>query len=780
MATTAGTLPSETSISKRILWWSIALFGIFIVTGVLLAFNYWVAVIFFFVSLLILVRFGLEEYQGRGLCLLLVLNLFIAALVGSLVLLFLSNDQRIPQLAQSSALANIFFSNSLAIVFTSILIGILAAIDTIVLFLLLVAMASIGILRWHKTDREITFGGMYWHLLSTLLGMFHFWVVVDDFEIKGSQKDKERLDNYGGPGWITVYPGHVVVLHKWGKITRAVGLGSTMLKHAEQVKAVLPIRPKGGISEIKNVLTRDRIPLTITVLHAVQVDPAGETKARLEQVIDQTKNQLEELKVIGKSLPEKIEDAEKRLEKAEKDLSSTLETDVEKRKFQQQAINDAKKQLDDLKSVQESLPQKIKDEEKRLKQTEEGFSNLPEAVANIRTSLQQDVDRAKKQLEEALRDNEYARNGIKDAQKHLKAAEKRLNVTMKTVAGTKNRLQQLVSKIRIWLQAAQHTLGQSTPAIENTQKRLEEVERNLSDLRTVTAQIRRDLLQAVDEARKQLRDATKYGKSTEDKVEDARRQLKEAENRLRNIKDSKNDNLIGDSYNQCYESIAELVAIKSPDVWESLKSPVERNLRDAIMSEDFESLFNIDQSNKDLAERIDQRKISEIEKVVFDKAKQSQINDGIVLRVVDITQIRFPEEIEERIKAEVTALAEARIKNTEADTKQKTAIVENKIMLQKVNTRRVARVTEARGELEAAKIRAEAAKIQAQSRAEQFKQIIQVLRQQNQSEETIKTILQHIVASNATLHYIRSEQTINPAPKPNGNHKPDLREQQFA
>lgn len=540
MATTAGTLKAETSISKRILLWSIALLGIFIVTGVLLAFNYWVAIIFFFVSLLILVRSGLEEYQARGLCLLLVLSLFITTLIGSLALLVLSNNPRIPQLAQSNAAAGIFLGSNLAIVFTSILLGILAATSAIILLLLLVAIATVGILRWHRTDPHVSFSQIFWHLLTTLLGIFHFSVVIDNFEVKGSARDKERLENYGGPGWLTVYPGHVVVLHKWGKITRVVGVDSTILRHEEQIKAILPIRPKGGLNEIQNVLTRDRIPLTITVLHAGQVEQAAETKERLQQAVVQ---------------------------------------------------------------------------------------------------------------------------GSEEAKQQLKALE--------------------------------------------------------------------------------------------------------------------SDRLVGDDYNQCYESIAKLVAIKSPDVWDGLKSPVERNLRDAIMSEDFEELFNLGDGDEGIAGRISRRKIEAIEKIVFEKAKQAKISDGVLLRVVDIIQVRFPEEIEEKVRAEITALAEARIKNTEADTREKTAVTDSNIMIEKAKARRIARVTDARGELEAAKFRAEATKIRAQARAEHFKQIVQVLRQQNQSEETIKTILQHVATSNASIHYIRSEQTINAPSEPNGNHEQNLREQRF-
>ena len=67
----------------------------------------------------------------------------------------------------------------------------------------------------------------------------------------------KRLETFGGPGWLTVYPGHVVVLHQWGKITRVVEPGPTMLERYEKIKAVLSLESRWERSNIlDNVLTR--------------------------------------------------------------------------------------------------------------------------------------------------------------------------------------------------------------------------------------------------------------------------------------------------------------------------------------------------------------------------------------------------------------------------------------------------------------------------------------------------------------------------------------------
>jgi hypothetical protein len=239
MAITAGALGSESSSSGRLIFITLGLLGIFVLSGVFLALNYWFAVVFFFLSLLLLICFSLNEYEARGLLLLLVFSLFVTVLVSSLALLFLSNDSRVSQLAQSNTLANFFLGSNLRIILTSLFTGLIAPLPLIVVPLLVVtAVATFGILQWHRKDQTISGLKAFWYVLAGLLGILHFSVVVENDEIKGSAKDKERLKNFGGPGWLTVYSGQVVVLHHWGKISRIVGQGSTMLKREEQIKAI--------------------------------------------------------------------------------------------------------------------------------------------------------------------------------------------------------------------------------------------------------------------------------------------------------------------------------------------------------------------------------------------------------------------------------------------------------------------------------------------------------------------------------------------------------------
>ena len=85
------------------------------------------------------------------------------------------------------------------------------------------------------------------------------------------------------------------MLHRQGKISRAAGLGSTFLKSEEKIRAILPLAPQGDVQKIENILTRDRISLDVVVLHAARVEPAADTKARLEQAVDDAEKSLQSI-----------------------------------------------------------------------------------------------------------------------------------------------------------------------------------------------------------------------------------------------------------------------------------------------------------------------------------------------------------------------------------------------------------------------------------------------------------------------------------------------------
>ncbi len=500
MATKADTFGSKITPPKRVIIVPLVLLGILVITGVLLTFNYWWAVGFGFVSLLFLWRFGLEEHEARGLLLLLTSSLCAAVAAGSITL---------PLSANASV---------------AITVGIIAFLGVIVFFLMLVAVATLGILKWHKKDQSMSMLKAFGYMLTGLLGLLHFSVIVEDGQIKGSDGDKERLAKIGGPGWLTVYPGQVVVLHDWGKITRVVGQGSTMLKREEQIKAIVPLGGKGGTSQI-NVLTRDRIPLKITFAHVVQVEPAKETATRLPGP---------------------------------------------------------------------------------------------------------------------------------------------------------------------------------------------------------------------------------HGKE------------------------------VGDEYDQCHEDIAKLVATKVAvkedmvDIWEAMKVAIVNNMKDVIMSCDFDEIFDAKKNGQDLAGSVNDRKIVDIENTVLARVKDSGLGRGLVLRVVDINEVHFSEKMENEIMDQVTHLVNTRIENLKAQAAKKTAEIQAEV--KGIEAKSSLDVAEQQANIirKLAEAEAEANKMKEEARLkvrlEHYKDIMEKLKGDQDASDVARIVLENVSASavledelkrllELIVHYIRSEHT---------------------
>jgi len=416
---------------------------IFVASGLVGVVSPLAGVLFFFLALLAFIWLGFKKHQGRNLWLLLYCHLPVL-LIAANIAFFL------PVLRQFAAFIDPAASTAAALAL-AIVVGIVAAVALVTVpFLVVVALATYVYTRLHQTE-GVSFWQNLVHVLTTILGINFFLIVVEGGEQHGTEEAKKLLKYFGGPGWLVIYPGQVVALHKHGKITRVKGVGSVMLERSEKIKAIMPLDIKANLQTIKNVLTRDRIALSIDVLHVVQIESAAETKSRLEQAVEAGKTTLAE-----------------------------------------------------------------------------------------------------------LRDDQAPAEEIEAAEQSLKAAQ--------------------------------------------------------------------EALQALEE-----------------------------------------DSLVGDDDDKCYESVARTVARKAPeDIWDALKGMVAANMRDVVMSEFSEKLFEISNDEGDLEARINERKIAEIEKLVLEKTKITKLKEGLILRVVDIHTVKFPPEIEAKIKEDIKTQIEQRIQETKA------------------------------------------------------------------------------------------------------------------
>jgi regulator of protease activity HflC (stomatin/prohibitin superfamily) len=155
------------------------------------------------------------------------------------------------------------------------------------------------------------------------------------------------------------------------------------------------------------------------------------------------------------------------------------------------------------------------------------------------------------------------------------------------------------------------------------------------------------------------------------------------------------------------------------------------------MSELSEKLFDV--SGVTLAGRLAERNIKKIEDFVLEKCRESLTERGIVLVGIDITQVDFPPEIQEKLKYEVNEQIEARVKKEQAETKKALAKAEAEC-----------RVTRAEAENDSANHLAKAMKIFTEAKANHYQRIIEVLQAYKLSESAQAEVVKSIAASSAT------------------------------
>ena len=157
-------------------------------------------------------------------------------------------------------------------VFSVALGSIISLIATFLFFLLTAFVASIYVLSL-QTVEGITVWQAFRSFIPTVLNTQYDWMVVSDGQIKKT-REKGVMKWLGGPGKIIVEPGNAVVLQRGGQFTRVCGPGVHLTKRFEMIREVFDLRPHFKVSLVENVITKDRIPLTIELGMGYRIKPA--------------------------------------------------------------------------------------------------------------------------------------------------------------------------------------------------------------------------------------------------------------------------------------------------------------------------------------------------------------------------------------------------------------------------------------------------------------------------------------------------------------------------
>ncbi|GIK41369.1 MAG: hypothetical protein BroJett011_52020 [Chloroflexota bacterium] len=200
--------------------------------------------------------------------------------------LLTSDDRVIAAIRENSTLTFLLGAPSDRLVWSIILGFILALVFTLVPLLLLSFISAVYVLALHKMD-----GVSWWdatlYTISLILGINLAYMTVENGQAVIT-KEAGKLGVLGGPGHLIIKQGNVVVLERGGKITRIVNAGVVKLKPLETIRNIFVLNVQSSPTEttrIEHVLTKDRIPLTVTAKIAFQIEPASEADKRPESRI---------------------------------------------------------------------------------------------------------------------------------------------------------------------------------------------------------------------------------------------------------------------------------------------------------------------------------------------------------------------------------------------------------------------------------------------------------------------------------------------------------------
>lgn len=196
----------------------------------------------------------------------------------------LTTNASVMAFIRDSAVLSFLLDGTGGRLFWSIMAGfILALVVTLTPLLILAFVSSVFILALHKMDGVSLWDAVV-YTVSLILGINQAYIVVENGQAVIT-KEAGRLGVLGGPGHLVVKQGNVVVLERGGKITRIVNAGVIKLKRLETIRNIFILGLQSKSAEFEHVLTRDRIPLTISMGIKFLIEPASEVEKRTESHI---------------------------------------------------------------------------------------------------------------------------------------------------------------------------------------------------------------------------------------------------------------------------------------------------------------------------------------------------------------------------------------------------------------------------------------------------------------------------------------------------------------
>ncbi len=257
---------------------------------------HWIAGYVLLITGLLFLIFYLPSPKLRRLLLTLYLFFVITLLTGTGLQMFLATNKTVARLVEENKIVNFLIGGLAEQIILSTVMGLITGAFVVGVPLLAVMLASSEyILALHEVH-GIRRGDALRVLWSLIMGINYPWMIIEDGKVTES-KPKGILPAVGGPGLAVIRAGNAVVFQRAGKISQVCSSGLFLLKQYERIRAIFELRPLWETRELENVLTKDRVPLTVVMGVGFQIEPQKVTHQRPESFVEPNGEALSE--VVG-------------------------------------------------------------------------------------------------------------------------------------------------------------------------------------------------------------------------------------------------------------------------------------------------------------------------------------------------------------------------------------------------------------------------------------------------------------------------------------------------
>lgn len=257
---------------------------------------HWIAGYVVLITGLLFLIFYLPAPKWRRFLITFYLFFVITLLTSTGLQMFLAANKTVARLIEENKIVGFLIGGLAEQIVLSTLIGLITGASVVGVPLLAVMLVSSEyILALHEVYglRRKDALRVLW---SLIMGTNYPWMIIEDGKVTES-RPRGILPEIGGPGVAVIRAGNAVVFQRAGKISQICGSGLVLLKQYERIRAIFDLRPQSETRETKNVLTKDRIPLTIIMTVGYQIEPKEVTDQRPESFVGPRGEALSE--VIG-------------------------------------------------------------------------------------------------------------------------------------------------------------------------------------------------------------------------------------------------------------------------------------------------------------------------------------------------------------------------------------------------------------------------------------------------------------------------------------------------